>query len=94
MEFMQVREYEPGDDVRAIDWNVTARMNRPFVKQYVEERELTVLLLVDVSSSAYFGTRHQFKRELAAEFCAAIAFPLSATTTGWGCCCSRSRWRR
>jgi uncharacterized protein (DUF58 family) len=74
MEFMQVREYEPGDDVRTIDWNVTARMNRPFVKQYVEERELTVLLLVDVSSSAYFGTVQQFKRELAAEFCASIAF--------------------
>ena len=74
VEFMQVREYEPGDDVRAIDWNVTARMHRPFIKQYVEERELTVLLLVDVSASAYFGGVQQFKRELATEFCASIAF--------------------
>jgi len=74
LEFEQVREYEPGDDVRTIDWNVTARMNRPFVKQYVEERELTVLFLVDVSASAYFGTAHQLKRELATEFCAAMAF--------------------
>jgi len=74
IEFDQVREYQAGDDVRTIDWNVTARMNRPFVKQFVEERELTVMLLVDLSLSTYFGTLHGLKRDLAAEFCAAIAF--------------------
>ncbi|HIE51003.1 MAG TPA: DUF58 domain-containing protein [Armatimonadetes bacterium] len=74
IEFAQVREYQPGDDVRAIDWNVTARMNRPFVKEYTEERELSMLLLVDVSSSVYFGSVQQLKRELATEFCASIAF--------------------
>jgi uncharacterized protein (DUF58 family) len=73
MEFAEVREYTPGDDVRSIDWNVTARMGHPFVKQYQEERELTVLLLVDQSASERFGTRERLKAELAAEVGALLA---------------------
>lgn len=73
MEFTEVREYQPGDEVRFIDWNVTARVGRPHVKQHVEERELTVLLLVDVSGSGQFGTRGRFKSELAAEIAAVLA---------------------
>ncbi len=74
MEFSEVREYQLGDDVRTIDWNVTARMGRPFVKIFEEERELTVILLVDVSSSGEFGTVQQMKGEIAAEICALLAF--------------------
>ena len=74
MEFEEVREYQPGDEVRSIDWNVTAKMNRPFVKQFREERELTVMFVVDVSRSMRFGTRAQQKRELVAELCAVLAF--------------------
>lgn len=74
MEFEEVRNYEVGDDVRAIDWNVSARYGRPFVKVFREERELTVMLLVDLSRSHEFGTRHQLKRELTAEVCATLAF--------------------
>ncbi len=74
MEFQEVREYQPGDDIRSIDWNVTARMGHPFVKRYVEERELTVMLLVDASSSGDFGTATQMKREVAVEICALLAF--------------------
>jgi uncharacterized protein (DUF58 family) len=74
MEFEEVREYEPGDDVRTIDWNVTARAGRPFVKRFREERELTVMLLVDVSRSQTFGTDTQLKRDLVAEVCATLAF--------------------
>jgi uncharacterized protein (DUF58 family) len=74
MEFEEVREYQPGDDVRTIDWNVTARTGRPFVKSYREERELTVVLLVDVSASQSFGTRQQLKSELVAELGATLAF--------------------
>ena len=74
MEFEEVREYQPGDDVRTIDWNVTARMGRPFVKNFREERELTVFLLVDVSASQDFGTREQLKSELIAELGATLAF--------------------
>ncbi len=73
MEFAEVREYAPGDDVRTIDWNVTARTGHPFVKQFQEERELTVLLLVDLSASGRFGTRSRFKSELAAEVGAVLA---------------------
>lgn len=73
MEFSEVREYEPGDDVRNIDWNVTARSGHPYVKKHVEERELTVLLLVDLSGSEQFGTRGRFKAELAAELAAVLA---------------------
>jgi uncharacterized protein (DUF58 family) len=72
--FEEVREYQPGDDIRAIDWNVTARMGHPFVKRFIEERELTVLLAVDASGSHHFGTVLQQKREVAAELAAVIAF--------------------
>ncbi|MCE9533595.1 MAG: DUF58 domain-containing protein [Planctomycetes bacterium] len=74
LSFEEVREYQPGDDVRSIDWNVTARTGSPFIKRYVEERELTVLLLVDVSGSQDFGTRKQAKRSVAGELAALIAF--------------------
>ena len=73
MEFSEVREYQPGDEVRTIDWNVTARMRRPFVKRYIEERELTVMLAVDLSGSERFGTVRRFKSELASELAAVIA---------------------
>jgi uncharacterized protein (DUF58 family) len=74
MEFEEVREYQSGDDIRAIDWNVTARTGTPFVKTFREERELTVMLLVDLSKSAYFGTSTRLKRELIAEIAAVLAF--------------------
>ena len=74
MNFDEVREYQPGDDVRAIDWNVTARMNHPFIKKFVEERELTLMLIVDVSGSGLFGSKDQSKRELAAEIASVLAF--------------------
>lgn len=74
MEFEEVRQYEPGDDVRLIDWNVTARMGQPYIKKFREERELTVILLIDVSSSGQFGTRDRFKNETAAELGALLAF--------------------
>jgi len=73
MEFAEVREYQAGDEVRSIDWNVTARMGRPFVKRYIEERELTVMLAVDLSGSERFGTRGRFKSELASELAAVLA---------------------
>jgi len=74
MEFSEVREYQPGDDVRLIDWNVTARMNQPFIKEFIEERELTLMLLVDVSSSGRFGSDLKLKNEIAAEVASIIAF--------------------
>ena len=74
MQFDEVREYTPGDDVRSIDWNVTARTGKPYIKRYVEERELTVMLLVDLSASGAFGSVGKFKNELAAELCAVLAF--------------------
>src|SRR5687767_13887250 len=74
MNFEEVREYQPGDDVRAIDWNVTARMNHPFIKKFVEERELTMVLMVDLSGSGLFGSSAQSKRELAAEIASVLAF--------------------
>lgn len=74
MEFAEVRPYQPGDDVRTIDWNVTARMGSPFIKKFVEERDLTVFLVVDVSGSLSFGSRTILKRELAAEIAALLAF--------------------
>ena len=73
MEFAEVREYQPGDEVRSIDWNVTARMRRPYVKRYIEERELTVLLAVDLSGSERFGTVKRFKAEAATELAAVLA---------------------
>ena len=74
MEFEEVREYAPGDDIRAIDWNVTARMGQLFVKKYREERELTVMLVVDVSGSLEFGSEEKLKSDVAAELCAILAF--------------------
>ncbi len=74
MAFSEVREYIPGDDIRSIDWNVTARFNHPYVKIFEEERELTVMLLVDISASGDFGTRKQFKREMITELCAVLSF--------------------
>jgi uncharacterized protein (DUF58 family) len=74
MAFSEVREYAIGDEIRTIDWNVTARFNEPFVKVFEEERELTVMLLVDVSASEMFGTRNQIKRETITELCAVLAF--------------------
>ncbi|MEO0136409.1 MAG: DUF58 domain-containing protein [candidate division WOR-3 bacterium] len=74
IEFVDVREYLPGDDIRAIDWKVTARMGRPYVKKYVEERELTVILCVDASGSSHFGTKNQLKIEQAAMVAATLAF--------------------
>jgi uncharacterized protein (DUF58 family) len=74
MEFAEVREYTPGDDVRTIDWNVTARMGAPYVKKFVEERDLTLLLVVDLSGSGRFGSRFLVKRDYAAELSAVLAF--------------------
>ena len=74
MAFSEVREYQPGDDVRDIDWNVTARFNRPYVKVYEEERELTVMLLIDMSSSLAFGTSVTYKRDMVAEIAATLAY--------------------
>ena len=74
MAFSEVREYQPGDDVRSIDWNVTARLNTPYIKVFEEERELTVMLLVDVSGSRNFGTLSQMKRDMMAEVAATLAF--------------------
>ena len=74
MAFSEVREYQPGDDIRAIDWNVTARFNHPFIKVFEEERELNVMLLVDVSASENFGTQKQMKQEMITELCAVLAF--------------------
>ena len=73
MEFFEVREYQVGDDIRTIDWNVTAREGKPFVKKYIEERELTVMFLLDVSRSGYFGSVQNIKRDLAAEVCSVLA---------------------
>ncbi|MFT5829228.1 MAG: hypothetical protein ACI9AB_002197 [Urechidicola sp.] len=74
MAFAEVREYMPGDEIRTIDWNVTARFNEPYVKVFQEERELTMMLIVDVSGSSDFGTKAQLKKELIAELCAVLAF--------------------
>lgn len=74
MAFSEVRKYEPGDDVRDIDWNVTAKLHEPYVKVFEEERELTMMLMVDVSASGHFGTQSLEKRELITEFCAVLAF--------------------
>jgi uncharacterized protein (DUF58 family) len=74
MEFDEVRAYQPGDDIKTIDWNVTARTGLPYVKRYVEEREITVFFLVDLSASGFFGSLEKLKNEIAAEFCALLAF--------------------
>ena len=74
MSFSEVREYQFGDDIRAIDWNVTARFNHPYIKVFEEERELTVMLLIDISRSAYFGSVDQFKNEIITEISAILSF--------------------
>jgi len=74
MQFDEVREYTPGDDIRTIDWNVTARTGKPYIKRFVEEREMTVIFAVDLSASGDFGTVNKAKNELAAELCAVLAF--------------------
>jgi len=73
IEFDEVREYQPGDDIRSIDWNVTARTGTPFVKKFMEERELTIMLLLDISASSYFGSVNILKSQLAAELCSVLA---------------------
>ncbi len=78
MEFDEVREYQHGDDVRAIDWNVTSRAGRPFIKRYIEERELTVMLLIDTSASGTFGSAGKLKSEIAAEISALVTESLFA----------------
>ena len=81
MSFAEVREYQPGDDVRDIDWNVTARFNRPYVKVFEEERELTVMLLIDVSGSLDFGSAGRYQRDLATEIAATLlSLPFRTTT--------------
>ena len=93
MSFSEVREYQYGDDVRDIDWNVTARFNRPYVKVYEEERELTVMLLIDVSGSVDFGTQMRTKRELITEIAATLSFSAIQTTTRSGLSFSATKWR-
>jgi uncharacterized protein (DUF58 family) len=73
MEFEEVREYFPGDDIRSIDWNVTARIGRPFIKKFMEERELTIMFLLDLSASSYFGTVNKLKSQISAELCSVLA---------------------
>ena len=85
MAFSEVREYQPGDDVRSIDWNVTARMGKPYIKVFEEERELTVMLLVDVSGSRNFGTQSQYKRDTIAEVAATLAFSTIENNDKVGC---------
>ena len=85
MAFSEVREYQPGDDVRSIDWNVTARMGKPYIKVFEEERELTVMLLVDVSGSRNFGTMSQYKRDTIAEVAATLAFSTIENNDKVGC---------
>lgn len=81
MTFSEVREYQYGDDIRSIDWNVTARFNHPYVKVFEEERELTVMLLIDISGSGSFGTEQQMKRDLITEISAVLSFwPLRIMT--------------
>ena len=88
IEFDEVRPYLPGDDVRLIDWNVTARMGEPFIKKYVEERQLTLMLMADISASLDFGSTYRSKREAAAELCACWPFPQPATMTRSASCYS------
>ena len=85
MEFDTVREYVPGDEIRSIDWNVTARSDAPFVKTFCEERELTILLAVDISASGAFGSQRISKMETAVEVAAVLMFTSSRTTTKWDC---------
>ena len=91
MEFAEVREYQPGDEVRTIDWNVSARMGRPFVKRYVEERELTVMLALDISGSSQFGTGARFKSELSTELAAVLALSAVRNNDQVGLLCFTDR---
>ena len=91
MEFEEVRHYQIGDDVRTIDWNVSARFGEPFVKLFREERELTVILLVDVSGSQHFGTHEQFKDELVAEICATLSISAIRNNDKVGLICFSDR---
>jgi len=91
MEFEEVRQYQVGDDVRTIDWNVSARYGEPFVKLYREERELTVMLVVDVSGSQHFGTHEQFKEELVAEICATLSISAIRNNDKVGLICFSDR---
>jgi len=91
MEFEEVRQYQIGDDVRTIDWNVSARFGEPFVKLYREERELTVMLVVDVSASQHFGTQEQFKDELVAEICATLSISAIRNNDKVGLICFSDR---
>src|SRR3954471_10754140 len=94
MAFSEVRQYQPGDEIRVIDWNVTARMNEAYVKVFTEERELTVMLIVDVSASKAFGSRGRFKSEVGAEGGGQIAFSAIANTARVGLVCSATGSRR
>jgi len=94
IEFEEVRQYQIGDDIRTIDWNVTARCGQPFVKVFREERELTVMLLVDMSRSHLFGTAGQLKRELTAEVCATLAFSAIRNNDKVGLICFTDRIER
>src|SRR6516164_5261176 len=91
--FEEVREYQPGDDIRTIDWNVTARMGHPFIKRYIEDRELTVVLVVDCSASHQFGTERHLKREVIAELAAVLALARLAIMTRSHWCHSRTASR-
>lgn len=91
MEFEEVRQYQVGDDVRTIDWNVSARFGEPFVKIFREERELTVMLMVDVSGSQHFGTHEQFKDELVAEICATLSISAIRNNDKVGLICFSDR---
>jgi len=83
MLFKEVREYQHGDDIRFIDWNVSARFNHPFSKLFEEERELTVMLLVDISASSLFGTAHARKKDIITEICAVLAFSATNNNDNW-----------
>lgn len=91
MEFAEVREYQPGDEVRTIDWNVSARMGKPYVKRYIEERELTVMLALDISGSSQFGTGARFKSEMAAELAAVLALAAVRNNDRIGLLCFTDR---
>jgi uncharacterized protein (DUF58 family) len=94
VEFAEVREYQPGDDVRTIDWNVTARLGAAYVKRFLEERELTVLFAVDYSASGAFGTRRRSKRALAVEVCAVLALAAARSNDRVGVACFTDRLER
>ena len=94
VEFAEVREYQPGDDVRTIDWNVTARLGAAYVKRFLEERELTVLFAVDYSASGAFGTRRRSKRTLAVEVCAVLALAAARSNDRVGVACFTDRVER